>query len=580
MTTPRPTSTSADPPRGSGPAWERPGARPGEGALSSWWRGGVIYQIYPRSFQDSNDDGIGDLRGVTSRLPYLADLGVDAIWLSPFFRSPMKDFGYDIADYRDVDPIFGTLADFDAMVQAAHEHGLKVLIDQVVSHCSNEHPWFTESRASRDNARADWFVWADPKADGTPPNNWLSIFGGSAWQWDTRRRQYYLHNFLAAQPDLNFHNPAVQDAALANLRFWLDRGVDGFRLDVINFCFHDAQLRDNPPRDAASYNPAVNETTPYAWQTHVYDKSRPENLGFLRRLRALMNEYPGTTTVGEIGDDDTLARIAEYTGGGDKLHMAYGFDLLGPRCDARFMHGVIERFEAASADAWACWALSNHDVMRVASRWKAPGAGVDGDAWLRLIGAVQLCMRGSPCLYQGEELGLTEVDVSRELMQDPYGIEMWPEFSGRDGCRTPMVWDAGAPNAGFSAGAKTWLPVAPEHVPRAALTQSADPASLRNFYRTMLAWRRTQPLLAQGAIELLPADDAVLAFVRRDEGADASDALLCAFNLSSSAVRYALPVGYRPAALDVAHPLPAATLDGTTLVLPPCGAAFATLHRR
>ena len=540
-----------------------------------WWRGGVIYQIYPRSFQDSNADGIGDLRGIVQRVPYLAELGVDAIWLSPFFKSPMKDFGYDISDYRDVDPIFGTLEDFDAVVEAAHAHGLKVLIDQVMSHCSDEHPWFAESRANRDNARADWFVWADPKADGTPPNNWQAIFGGSAWQWDTRRRQYYLHNFLASQPDLNFHNPAVQEAALANLRFWLDRGVDGFRLDVINFCFHDALLRDNPPRDSVVYDPAVNSVTPYAWQRHVYDKSRPENLGFLRRLRALLGEYPGTTSVGEIGDDDTLARIAEYTGGGDKLHMAYGFDLLGPRCDARFLHQVIARFESAvDSHGWACWSLSNHDVMRVATRWQPPGA-VDRGAWLRLIFALQLSLRGSPCIYQGDELGLTEVTLPFEALQDPYGITMWPEFRGRDGCRTPMAWDGAAPNAGFSAGAHTWLPVAAEHVPLAAQSQSDESGSLLNFYRTMLSWRRAHPALRGGTIELLPADDSVLAFVRRDAGAP--QALLCAFNLGSGTSRYPLPAGLKFVGLDLSHPLPSATLTGQTLVLPPCGAAFATL---
>jgi len=545
---------------------------------ADWWRGGVLYQIYPRSFQDSNADGIGDLRGITQRLPYLADLGVDGIWLSPFFKSPMKDFGYDIADYRDVDPIFGTLADFDALIEAAHAHGLKVLIDQVMSHCSDLHPWFVESRASRDNARADWFVWADPKADGTPPNNWQSIFGGSAWQWDTRRRQYYLHNFLTSQPDLNFHNPQVQDATLANLRFWLDRGVDGFRLDVINFCFHDALLRDNPARETlAVYDPAVNSVTPYAWQRHVYDKSRPENLVFLARLRALMDAYPATTTVGEIGDDDALARIAEYTGGGDKLHMAYGFDLLGPRCDARFVHQVIARFEAAvDAAGWACWSLSNHDVPRVASRWQPPAAVERGD-WLRLIFALQVSLRGSPCLYQGDELGLTEVTLPFEALQDPFGITMWPEYRGRDGCRTPLVWDAAAPNAGFSAAARPWLPVAVEHLPLAALAQARDPHSLFAFYRAMLAWRRTQPVLRSGAIELLPADDGVLAFVRRDADASPPQALLCAFNLSGAEVRYALPADRVPAALDASHPLRSGALAGQTLVLPPGAAAFATL---
>jgi alpha-glucosidase len=541
---------------------------------NDWWRGGVIYQVYPRSFQDSNGDGVGDLRGVVQRLPYLARLGVDAIWLSPFFKSPMEDFGYDISDYRDVDPIFGTLADFDALIAGAHENGLKVLIDQVMSHCSDRHAWFVESRSSRDNARADWFIWADPKADGTPPNNWQSIFGGSAWQWDTRRRQYYLHNFLASQPDLNFHNPAVQDAALDTLRFWLARGVDGFRFDVINFCFHDALLRDNPPREQFRYDPAVNNVNPYAWQQHLYDKSQPENLSFLRRVRALLEQHPGTTSLGEIGDDDTLARIAEYTGGGDKLHMAYGFDLLGPRCDARYIHEVVERFEATVTDGWACWSLSNHDVMRVATRWRQAG---DNPAWLRLICALQLCLRGSPCIYQGDELGLTEVEIAYEDLQDPYGITMWPEFRGRDGCRTPMVWDASARQAGFSSAARTWLPVAAEHVPLAAMGQLQDAGSLFNFYRQMLAWRRGHAALRSGAIEPLAPDDAVFACVRRSPDG-AAPSLLCAFNLSPGEVRYELPADLRLAALDSTLALPRATLDGQVLRLPPYGAAFATLQ--
>ena len=544
---------------------------------AEWWRGGVIYQIYPRSFQDSNGDGIGDLAGVVQRMPYLAELGVDAIWISPFFKSPMKDFGYDIADYRDVDPIFGKLADFDDVVRSAHHHGIKVLIDQVLSHCSDQHAWFVESRSSRNNPRADWFVWADPKADGSPPNNWLSIFGGSAWHWDTRRCQYYLHNFLTSQPDLNFHHPAVQQAALDTLRFWMARGVDGFRFDVINFTFHDALLRDNPGLGAPADNPAVNSANPYAWQRHQFDKSQPENIAFLRSIRALLDERPGLTTVGEIGDDDTLARIAEYTGGGDKLHMAYGFDLLGSRCDARFVHGVIEQFEAKVTDGWACWSLGNHDIPRVATRWRH--AGGDDAAWLRLAFAMQATLRGSPCVYQGEELGLTEADIAFEDVQDPYGITMWPEYRGRDGCRTPMVWDAAAPQGGFSSAARAWLPVAPEHLPLAAAGQRGDAGSLLNFYRAMLAWRRGRPGLQRGGMQLLPAHDQVLAFVR-DASAEHGPACLCAFNMSAQAAAYTLPATVpltKNLTPDTSHPLPSGTCIGDRLELPPFGALFATL---
>jgi alpha-glucosidase len=542
---------------------------------SAWWHGGVIYQIYPRSFQDSNADGIGDLPGITRRLPYLKQLGVDALWLSPFFKSPMKDFGYDISDYCAVDPMFGTLGDFDAMVQQAHGLGLKIMIDQVLSHCSDQHPWFVESRASRSNARADWFVWADPKPDGTPPNNWHSIFGGSAWQWDTRRQQYYLHNFLSSQPDLNFHNPQVQQAALDCIRFWLERGVNGVRLDVVNFYFHDAQLRDNPARDPGAYDPAVNQVNPYAWQRHLYDKSQPENLDFLRRLRQLLNQYPDTSSVGEIGDDNSLERIAEYTGGGDKLHMAYGFDLLGPLCSARYIHDVIARFESTVTDGWACWSVSNHDVARVASRWQA-APGADQDAWLRLVCALQLSLRGTVCIYQGDELGLTEVDIAFEDLQDPYGITMWPEFKGRDGCRTPMVWDASARHAGFSEASTTWLPVAPEHLPLAALTQVSDASSLYSFYSAMLSWRRLHPVLRRGAMSLLPADDAVLAFVRSDTSQTPAS-MLCVFNLSAQAVRYALPAKQSGWVLDSQHPLAAtARLEQQHLLLQPYAVAFAT----
>ena len=413
-----------------------------------WWRGAVIYQIYPRSFQDSNGDGIGDLNGITRRLGHVADLGVDAVWISPFFVSPMKDFGYDVADYTDVDPVFGALADFDALVAEAHRLGLKVIIDQVLSHTSDEHPWFKESRASRTNAKADWYVWAEPNADGTPPNNWLSIFGGSAWQWDTRRRQYYLHNYLVEQPDLNFHNMAVQDALLDTVEFWLKRGVDGFRLDTSNFYFHSKTLKSNPP--AARATREVAAVNPYDMQEHQYDKSQPENLAFLKRFRSLLDRYGATTSVGEVADGDRgLKTMATYTAGGDKLHMCYTFDFLGPTFTARFFREQVEAFETMVKDGWACWAFSNHDVIRHVSRW---GAGRDRDQLARLAIAILLSLRGSVSLYQGEELGLTEAELAFEDLVDPYGITFWPEFKGRDGCRTPMAWDATAPNARVFGG--------------------------------------------------------------------------------------------------------------------------------
>ena len=502
---------------------------------SDWWRGAVIYQIYPRSFQDSNGDGIGDLSGIIHRLPHVADLGVDAIWISPFFRSPMLDFGYDVSDYRDVDPMFGSLSDFDALVHRAHELGLKVLIDLVISHSSDQHPWFAESRNSRDNAKSDWYVWADAKPDGSPPNNWLSIFGGPAWEWDGERMQYYLHNFLKEQPDLNLHNPDVQKELLDVVRFWLERGVDGFRLDTINFYFHDQDLRDNPALDPEDRNdtiaPAVN---PYNWQNHLYDKNRPENLEFLRNFRALLDEFPGTTAVGEVGDSQRGAEIqAEYTSNGDKVHMCYAFDFLSntPLTGTRVAN-VLNRFESLSDDGWACWAFSNHDVVRHSSRWSL------GEDALRCYAALLMSLKGSICLYQGEELGLTEAYVAFDELQDPYGIRFWPKFKGRDGCRTPMVWARDNKNAGFSEQ-KPWLPVAMEHLDRAALPQAADPDSTLSFYKAMLAFRARHPAFAKGSITITEARDDYIALIREHDGVQ----IFCAINLSGQDQPMKVPPG-------------------------------------
>jgi alpha-glucosidase len=548
----------------------------GSARNNGWWRGGVIYQIYPRSFADSNGDGIGDLPGITVRLEHVAALGVDAIWLSPFFKSPMKDFGYDISDYRDIDPMFGTLADFRALVDRAHALGLKVMIDQVYSHTSDQHPWFIESRASRTNAKSDWYVWADAKPDGTPPNNWLAIFGGSAWQWDTRRRQYYLHNFLTSQPDLNFHHPEVQNAVLDCVKFWLDFGVDGYRLDVVNFYFHDAQLRDNPARGAPDgSDPAVPATNPYGWQWHRYDKSRPENLAFLQRLRALLDRYPDTTMVGEIGDDDGLARVAEYTAcgsdGKERLHMAYCFDLLGVPHDAPYLHRVFERFAQVAGSGWPCWAISNHDIARVATRW---GGASPPPGLLRAAAALQLTLRGSSCIYQGDELGLPEAEIAFEDLQDPYGIAMWPEFKGRDGCRTPMPWDSAAADLGFGSGARRpWLPLAPTHRALAVDRQRADPGSLLHHYRRLLAWRRAHPALVGGDMALLPVHEQVLAFVR----SDGTERVLCAFNLGESNAVLALPAGMHVGEVLADSGATGATVQPDGIRFEPWGVLFARL---
>lgn len=499
-----------------------------------WWRGAVIYQIYPRSFQDSNGDGIGDLAGIVRRLPYVASLGVDAVWISPFFTSPMKDFGYDVSDYCDVDPMFGALSDFDAVIEAAHGLGLKVMIDLVLSHTSDQHPWFVESRASRDNARANWYVWADPKPDGTPPNNWLSIFGGPAWQWDARRMQYYLHNFLTSQPDMNFHEPDVQDALLDVAKFWLERGVDGFRLDTINFYVHDAQLRDNPslPPELRNANIAP-EVNPYNHQDHQYDKNQPENLAFLRRLRAMMNGY-NAAAVGEVGDAQYgLQIMGEYTSGDDLMQMCYAFELLSPDMPgADGVADVMARLAEAAPEGWPCWAYSNHDIMRHATRWNM---GTDA---LRLMNTLMMCLRGSACIYQGEELGLPEADVAFEDLQDPYGIEFWPEFKGRDGCRTPLVWEAGAVNAGFGDG-KPWLPVSAAQQALAVDQQETDSTALLHHYRQTIALRHAHPALAKGLQTGMRATGDLLSFVRQY----GDEQLFCAFNLGETPQEVLMPAG-------------------------------------
>lgn len=533
-----------------------------------WWKGAAIYQIYPRSFQDSNGDGVGDLAGVTVRLPYVRALGVDAIWLSPFFKSPMHDFGYDISDYCDVDPMFGTLADFDRLVAEAHRLGLKVLIDLVLSHTAAEHPWFVESRKDRVNPKADWYIWADALPDGSPPNNWLSIFGGSAWQWDTRRGQYYMRNFLSSQPDLNYHCPEVQEAVLDVVRFWLDRGCDGFRFDVVNFYFHDKLLRSNPPQPPGCYAAAVPRSNPYALQRHLYDKTRPENLEFLQRLRAVLDSRPGITSVGEIGDDEQYATLAAYTTQG-RLHMAYTFNLMERDCSARFIHSVLEEFLREAGEAWVCWALNNHDVSRVVTRWQAL-MGQSNQIAPLLIGLLG-SLRGSICLYQGEELGLAEANVPFDMLRDPYGKLMWPAFPGRDGCRTPMPWRSEHPQGGFS-DSMPWLPFAEEHRAVAVDAQIATAGSVLRRYQQFLNWRQGVPALLTGTMALLPAHDSVVAFTRRA----GDQVVLCAFNLSPVEVRYAVTL-----AVDV-RPLEGhgfgGRWDGVDVVLPPHQAFFASLH--
>ncbi|RWR04977.1 alpha-amylase family glycosyl hydrolase [Paenirhodobacter populi] len=524
---------------------------------SEWWRGAVIYQIYPRSFQDSDGDGIGDLKGIVDRLEHVAKLGADAVWLSPINRSPMEDMGYDVSDYYDIDPLFGTLADFDALLARAHELGLRVIIDQVLSHSSDRHPWFADSRQR--GAKADWYVWADPKPDGSPPNNWQSNFGGSAWEWAPGRGQYYLHNFLISQPDLNLRNPEVQDELLRVLRFWLDRGVDGFRLDAANSYIQDAHLRDNPPA-----TPDTNRWPPvstYDMQQHDHDKSQPETVGFLKRMRALTDEYEGRCLIAEVGDTPAraLRLMADYTSGRDRLHMAYSFDMLGPPFSPAHFRKIITDFFTAAPDGWPSWSFSNHDVMRHISRWAEFGTT---DALARMAIAMLASFEGTIGIYQGEELGQTETSLLYEELTDPPGIRFWPENKGRDGCRTPMVWDD-SDNAGFSA-VKPWLPVKAPQAAHNVAVEEADPGSVLHHYRKVLAFRRGSDVLRLGRTEFLDLPAPVLGFRRILDG----ESLTCLFNLGPEPVT--LPA--LPGALT--GPVVAADLSGGRVTLGPNGAAW------
>lgn len=528
-----------------------------------WWRGAVIYHIYPRSFMDTNADGVGDLLGIVQKLDYIASLGVDALWVSPFFKSPMLDFGYDISDYRDVDPLFGSLDDFDGLIDEAHKRGINVMVDQVLSHTSSEHAWFTESRESRDNPKADWYVWADPKQDGTPPNNWLSIFGGSAWEWDARRGQYYLHNFLKSQPDLNFHSLAVQDQILQEVEFWLARGVDGLRLDAINFCFHDKHLRDNPPKvESERKARGFSEDNPYAFQWHTYNNTQPENLGFLKRLRHLMNKYPQAVTLGEISSDDSLATMAEYTADNDKLHMAYSFELLSDEFSAAYIKDTVTTLESRLNGGWPCWSIGNHDVQRVATRW---GKNDGCDEMSIMLNAMLLSLRGSVCCYQGDELGLTEAELSFEQVKDPYGLTFWPKFKGRDGCRTPMPWES-TNGAGFTT-ASPWLPIPTKHKIKNVAQQLTDNHSVLRSFKQFVSWRKQQPELLYGDIVFLSSCDSTLAFTRSYEGRT----LCAAFNFSKREQVVTLPAGQWEALEG--HGL-TARIDLRYMTLPPFGAFF------
>jgi alpha-glucosidase len=467
--------------------------------MTEWWQRGVIYQIYPRSFQDADADGIGDLRGITQRLDYCAALGVDALWLSPIYSSPMADFGYDISDYTNIDPIFGTLADFDELLAQIKRRGMKLILDYVPNHTSNQHPWFQESRSSRTGPKRDWYLWRDAASDGGPPNNWLSNFGGSAWEWDGTRRQYYYHAFLAEQPDLNWRHPNVVGAMHEVLRFWFRRGVDGFRIDVLWLLIKDDEWRNNPP------NPTYEQGMPvFQSQIPLFTSDRPEVQSLIAGLRDVANEFDDRVLIGEIYLP--LEKLMVYYGahlGG--VQLPFNFQLLQSTWNAREIAEVITRYEGAlPCGAWPNWVLGNHDNPRVASRVGAPQA--------RVAAVLLLTLRGTPTLYYGDELGMVNVAIPSNRVQDPLERNVPGKGLGRDPCRTPMQWDS-SPYAGFSIH-NPWLPVSPDHAIVNVKTEQKERSSHLMLYRQLLALRRSHPALAIGEYEPVTASGDLLAYVR------------------------------------------------------------------
>jgi alpha-glucosidase len=472
---------------------------------SAWWKGGVIYQIYPRSFQDSNGDGIGDIPGITGRLDYLQDLGVDGIWLSPINPSPMYDFGYDISDYCGIDPVFGTLADFDRLVAEADRRGIRIILDLVLNHTSHLHPWFQAARSARDNPKRDWYIW-HPGKNGKPPNNWLGAFGGRAWERDEGTGEFYLHTFLKEQPDVNWRNPELRSAMFEVIRFWLDRGVKGYRFDVINWFLKDDRLRSNPftfglpPR-------------PYDLQQHIYDRNRPENHEIVRQIRSIVNEYPDCMTVGEVyskapGDPELSA---SYLGAdGDELHLSFDFSLIYRKWDARAFFRCISQWTTqVPRNAWPCWVLSNHDQPRSRSRF-----GKDSLAKARVAAVMLLTLRGTAFVYYGEEIGMKDGKIDRKQLHDPLGIKYWPLHPGRDPERTPMQWSGTEKHAGFS-GETPWLPLGRDWRERNVADNQKDPDSLLHLYRSLIRLRKEKTALQHGTWHpLADGEKQVIAYQR------------------------------------------------------------------
>jgi oligo-1,6-glucosidase/alpha-glucosidase len=518
----------------------------GDGTDAPWWQRGVVYQIYPRSFQDSDGDGIGDLAGIEARLDHVASLGVDAIWLSPIFPSPMADFGYDVADYCGVEPLFGDLAGFDRLLAQVHRRGLKLLLDFVPNHSSDQHPWFRESRAARDSAKRDWYIWRDPAPGGGPPNNWISDFGGSSWEWDAATGQYYLHAFLKEQPDLNWRNPQLRAAMMDVLRFWLDRGVDGFRIDVLWHIVKAEGLPDNPVNP--TWTPGRTERDRMI-QLHSTDQ--PEAHAISADFRALADSYGERVLIGEIFLPND--RHARWYGTPERpqVHLPFNFQLIESPWDAATLRETIAAYEASlPAHGWPNWVIGSHDAPRIAARI--------GEAQARVAAMLLLTLRGTPTLYQGDEIGIGKVDIPPERVRDPQDLRQPGIGIGRDRSRTPMPWDA-SPFAGFST-VEPWLPLNDDWPVRNVAAQAQDPGSMLALYRSLLALRRASPALALGTFALVESDAAVLAYERQADG----ERLLIALNLGAARRALALPPGTRIERV-LASTLPARPMDGTLL---------------
>ncbi|NDJ52182.1 MAG: DUF3459 domain-containing protein [Chloroflexi bacterium] len=469
--------------------------------MTEWWKSGIVYQIYPRSFQDTNGDGIGDLPGITQRLDYLADLGVTALWISPMYPSPMADFGYDVSNYIDVHPMFGTLADMDKLIEEAHQRDLRIILDYVPNHSSHQHPWFLESRSSRDNPKRDWYIWHDPAPGGGPPNNWISRFDGdSAWEWDETTEQYYLHSFLKEQPDLNWRNPEVRETMLDVVRFWYDRGVDGLRVDVSYRVMKDPAFRDNP------INPDWREgMEPYQRLGETMTKNTPDIHMFNRWLRAVNDEYDDRVLIGEM--NLPYEKLVAHYGSvrEPEFHLPFNFHLVFSPWEVNNVRQLVESYEAALPDyAWPNWVLSNHDQPRFATR-----AGIDN---ARLGMLFLLTVRGTPTIYYGDELGMENVDIPPELVQDPWELLTPGLGLGRDPVRTPMQWD-GSTHAGFSE-VSPWLPVANNAQSVNVAVEQADPNSMLAFTQRLIALRKTLPALQLGDYRTLETSDVLYAFER------------------------------------------------------------------